>query len=319
MFLSPEVITVAILESIITLFATLAFVIALTIVKSWNSDRTTSYQYTLEKRGYLGSIIIKYMLGLKILLFLFYIFTLDKISFVIPGAMCAAGVVNADSLTTPLLFLKLLNLYLFFYWIIIDREDNENENQPYIKLKFQLFILFYLLLMVEIFLELYTLFGIDVKSVVDCCGAIFSDKDGSYIVKVLEMPKVLLLLFFYGSFLLLWLFRGMRNRYLFSLSNLLFLLIALMSLIAFFGTYIYELPTHHCPFCLLQEDYNYIGYFLYTVLFLGTFYGMLVGIFPLSEKREKSSYRYALFFNTLYTIIVSAYPLHYFYLNGVWL
>ncbi len=319
MFLSPEIITVAILDTLIVLFATLAFVVALAIVKSWNRDETTTYQYTLEKRAYLGSIIIKYMLSLKILLFLFYIFTLDKISFVLPGAMCAAGVVNADSLTTPLLFLKLLNLYLFFYWIVIDKEDSEDEQQPYIKLKFQFYIFLYLLLIVEIFLELYTLFGIDVKSVVDCCGAIFSDKDGSYIAKVLEMPKEFLLLLFYGSFLFMWLSKGVQNRYLFSLSNLLFLLIALMSLIAFFGTYIYELPTHHCPFCLLQEDYNYVGYFLYAVLFLGTFYGMLVGIFPLREKREKSSYRYSLFFNTLYTLIISAYPLHYFYVNGVWL
>ncbi len=29
------------------------------------------------------------------------------------------------------------------------------------------------------------------------------------------------------------------------------------------------------PFCLLQSDYYYIGYILYTLLFLGTLYGLL--------------------------------------------
>jgi hypothetical protein len=319
MFLSPEIISLAILDAITALFATVAFIVALGIAKSWDINQTTSYQYSLEKQAYLGSVIIKYILGLKILLFLFYIFTLDKISFVLPGAMCAAGVVNADPITTPLLFLKVLNLYLFFYWIVIDKEDSEDEKQPYTQKKFQFFILLYLLLMVEIFLELYTLFGIDVKSIVDCCGAIFSDKDGSYIAQVLEMPKELLLSLFYGSFFLMWLAKGIKNKYLFSVSNLLFLLIALISLIAFFGTYIYELPSHHCPFCLLQEDYYYIGYLLYALLFLGTFYGMLIGVFSLKKEREESSYKYSLIFNTLYTVIVSYYPIHYFYMNGVWL
>lgn len=319
MFLSPEIITLAILDTISTLFASVAFIIAFTIAKSWDTQKTTSYQYRLEKRAYLGAIIIKYMLILKIFLFLFYIFTLDKISFVIPGAMCAAGVVNADPLSTPLLFLKVLNLYLFFYWIMIDKEDTEDEKQPYTKVKFQFFLLLYLLLMIEIFLEVYTLFGIDVKSVVDCCGAIFSDKDGSYIATVLDMPKGVLLSLFYSSYLFIWISKRVNNRYMFSLSNLFFLLISLISLIAFYGTYIYELPTHHCPFCLLQEDYSYVGYLLYALLFLGTFYGMLVGVFHLKMQREQSSYRLSLFFNTLYVLIVSAYPLHYFYLNGVWL
>ncbi len=35
------------------------------------------------------------------------------------------------------------------------------------------------------------------------------------------------------------------------------------SLVSFIGVYVYELPTHHCPFCLLQREYGYLGYALY--------------------------------------------------------
>jgi hypothetical protein len=38
------------------------------------------------------------------------------------------------------------------------------------------------------------------------------------------------------------------------------------------------MPTHHCPFCLLQREYGYIGYLLYTALFGSAVSGMGAGI-----------------------------------------
>ncbi|MCD8478146.1 MAG: hypothetical protein LRY68_09925, partial [Sulfurospirillum sp.] len=52
-----------------------------------------------------------------------------------------------------------------------------------------------------------------------------------------------------------------KNSAVYLFSNLLFLFFAIVSLILFFSTYVYELPTHHCPFCLLQSDYYGVGYF----------------------------------------------------------
>ncbi len=40
-----------------------------------------------------------------------------------------------------------------------------------------------------------------------------------------------------------------------------------VAIISFISLYFYELPTHHCPFDLLQREYNYIGYPLYLSLF----------------------------------------------------
>ena len=38
------------------------------------------------------------------------------------------------------------------------------------------------------------------------------------------------------------------------------------------------MPTHHCPFCLLQKEYGFIGYPLYLSLFSATILGTGVGI-----------------------------------------
>jgi hypothetical protein len=48
-------------------------------------------------------------------------------------------------------------------------------------------------------------------------------------------------------------------------------------MISFICLYIYELPTHHCPFCILQKEYGYVGYVLYIALFGGGVAGMGAG------------------------------------------
>jgi len=55
-------------------------------------------------------------------------------------------------------------------------------------------------------------------------------------------------------------------------------IIALVSVVSFISLYIYELPTHHCPFCIIMEDYHYIGYLLYLLLFGAVVSGIGVGI-----------------------------------------
>ena len=51
-----------------------------------------------------------------------------------------------------------------------------------------------------------------------------------------------------------------------------------VAVISFISLYFYQLPTHHCPFDLLQGDYNYIGYPLYLSLFAAGITGAGTGV-----------------------------------------
>jgi hypothetical protein len=76
----------------------------------------------------------------------------------------------------------------------------------------------------------------------------------------------------------LWFYIKGRGGYLFAgLSGVQFL-IAVTSILSFISLYVYELPTHHCPFCLLQREYGYVGYLLYVALLGSTITGMGVGL-----------------------------------------
>jgi hypothetical protein len=319
MFLTPEIITLTIVNTLLFLFATIAFFNAVKIVRFYDRDATSEYQYDLEKKSYLSATIIKFIFYLKIPLFIFFVYTLDDLSNILPGAMCAAGVVNATVYGTPLLFLKIINLYIFALWIVLNAEDMQYESQPYVKEKFLLYVFAYALLVAEIIMQTTMFASMDVNSVVDCCGKIFSTTAQTYLAMILGAPKELLLGLFYGLYILILAAFVLKNRYIYALANLFFVAFSLITLIAFFGTYIYEQPSHHCPFCLLQRDYNYIGYLLYIVLFLGTFFGIVNGVIGFAEDKKRIFFKRSLVFNTLYILLVSYFPLAYYLKNGVWL
>lgn len=322
MILSPEVLTIIILNSIFLLFGSVSFLLSVKIFFNWDINSTSKKQYQLETQSFLTATIIKYILFVKILLFIFFIFTLDKISNVLTGAMCAAGVVDATSYGIYLLLFKLINIYFFGFWLVIHNFDLKTENLKYTKLKFGFYLFIYFLLLFEIILEITMFSSIDVDKLVSCCGTLYSNSEGSYLSSVFFEYGNHILIGFYLCFALLLIFYKLKNDYFYIIFNLVFLILAIISLILFFGTYVYELPTHHCPFCMLQKEYHYVGYILYALLFLGTFFGFIIGIVNLVLKIQidtKKYYKYSIIFLTLYLIIVSAYPAIYYLKNGVFL
>ena len=319
MILTPEVLAIMILNVIFAFFGIIAFVLSVKIFLGWNLDSVSQSQYRLEKQSFLTATIIKYIFIVKVPLFLFFIFTLDKISNVLTGAMCAAGVVDATAYGTNLFILKIINLYLFAYWLVLNSEDVKHENQPYTKMKFGIFIVAFFLFISELVVEGVMFNSIDVDKMVSCCGTLYSSSATSAISSIFSIDTTVLLSLFYGNFLLIVLLYFLKQRYLFAISNLFFIIISIMSLITFFGTYIYELPTHHCPFCFLQSDYYYVGYLIYALLFMGTFYGLIVGFIQVSQENRDKNYRKSLIFNTLYVILLSSFVMIYYIKNGVWL
>ncbi|SFP87842.1 hypothetical protein [Hydrogenimonas thermophila] len=318
--LSPDVIAILILDTIFFIFASLAFIISIQIVRKWEIEATTQLQYILEKRAYLVATIIKYIFYFKLPLFLYFIYTLDMLSNILPGAMCAAGVTNATIYGMPLFMVKIFDLYLFGFWLVVNYIDMKKPDYPFTKLKFLFFILIFPILAIETVLEILHVGGINPQVIVSCCGTLFSAAKSSSVSIFINLPNYLILSIFYANFLLIFLSYLYKKAFLTALFNAIFIPVAIVSLIVFFSTYIYEMPHHHCPFCLLQSDYNYIGYFLYITLFGGTFFGISAYISEkLSYKTSKKWIKISMILDTLYVILVSYFPVSFYFKNGVWL
>ena len=119
--------------------------------------------------------------------------------------------------------------------------------------------------------------------ITSCCGSLFSTETGGLASEMTALPSYPMKVVFYLS-MALTLFSGAyyyfreKGVYLFACASGLNFFISLASIISFISVYFYELPTHHCPFCLLQKEYGYIGYALYAALLGGTISGVGVGM-----------------------------------------
>ncbi len=318
-FLSNGVIVFLFIETLLLILLSVAFINVLTILKSWNFEATTTKQYILEKRSYLVLLIIFFTLSFKIILLPYFAYMIDTLSDVVPGAMCAAGVINANKYGVWLLWLKIFILFLVGIWIILNHYDLKAENYPFFKKKLWLFILIFALIAGESVLDILYLKNISTKSIVSCCSSIYGASGISNPIPF-DLHVNELLALFYLLFTLSITTAIYRFKFFSLLSNIAFLYIAYYAVVYFFGTYIYELPTHLCPFCMLQSGYYYIGYFIWGTLFLGTFFGMSVSIIEyLTDIDLSRLFRYSIIFNTTFILICSTYVLLYYIKNGVFL
>ncbi len=318
LFLSNQVLIYLFSETLLYVLALIAFIGAIGILKDWDFSTTSVKQYQLEKKAYLIILIIIFSLIFKILLVPYFAYTIDKLSTIVPGAMCAAGVIGANDYGNPLLLIKISILFLIGIWMIVNHEDLKAINYPFFKEKFWFFVLIFILLSVEFYLDITYFLNISLEQPVSCCSVIFGISGSNELPFGLSIT--LLLTLFYLLYILNIVLSLQKNTYLLFTSSILFLYISYSSVNHFFGTYIYELPTHKCPFCMLQSEYYFIGYFLWTLLFLGVFFGVSNFILKILLKYElESAYRYSRIFNTLFVILCTAYPIIYYIRNGVWL
>ena len=315
---SPYVQTLFIVETIILIMSFIALFWAIKLFVDFDQSKTTSYQYSLNKKSYLISTIVMFTLAVKLPLFLFFVWVMDSLSLIVPGAMCAAGIVSASELGTWMLGIKIINLFSLSLWLLLHNQDKNSKDYPFTKLKFGIFQILFVMLGIEFVLMMAHFSKITTDVPVLCCSVLFEQNTNTAVS--LLYNEWLILGLFYGLFFIYALLGILRKAFAFGISASIWMLVCIHALIRFFSSYVYELPTHKCPFCLLQSDYMYIGYVIYILMFIGAFSAVGVSVLKLL-KRDISIkwYRVSLIANTLLLLIMSAYPIVYYIRNGVWL
>lgn len=316
--LTNGVIALLFTEMILFALASVAFVWGLKIYNHWDFESLTSSQYLLEKKNYFTTTVVLFVLGVKFALLPLFAHIVDGLSDIVPGAMCGAGVISANEYGMPIFIIKLLVLFLGVCWGIANTIDLQN-NYAYTKRKYELFFGIFLLLTLEFLLQGLYFTHISLESPVMCCSVIYGASDSGsslpFSLNTISLSTIFGVLY-------VMLLIALINK----LKTLSFILGALFFYFGYYfvlhvvGIYVYELPTHICPFCMLQREYFYVGYLLWGSLFLGSFFAMAPLVLEgLIHQESKRSFTIALLFNLLLAII-SAYFIFGFYLkNGVWL
>jgi hypothetical protein len=308
-FLSPEVFIELFIEFILLLVVTFTLFQTLYVLRYYLEDSTTELQYKLEQKSYLIGVVVTIVLSIKIVLIPFFAYSMQELSSLVSGAMCAAGVINSNSYGTGLLFLKLLILFFALIWLLLNKADFHMKKSRYFRKKLWLFMFLYLLILLEFIgsLKFFTLIEID--NPVVCCSVIYT-KISNPIPFNLSITQLLILFYSLYFIVIYSAYKNKKNFLIFS--SLFFVYSSYYALVYFFATYIYELPTHKCPYCMLQKDYYYVGYFIYITLFLGIY-----SVLKVSFDSTNSNFNKVILFFSIFVLILSSYFLIYIIKNGV--
>jgi hypothetical protein len=289
------------------------------ILRRWDLHSGSEVQLNLERRTYLVSTLVANALVIQILSLFLFIFTADGLHTQFVGAMCAAGSLAANSFGYPTLLMKVATCLVAGVWLVLHRADIQGHDYPLIRPKYVLLLLLVPMVLLEAWLQLRYLTGLRADVMTSCCGSLFGQGRPGFAADLASLPPRIMQPTFWGTFgaLLLagfLLLRLRRGAAVFSALSLAFLLVAVAALISFFCLYIYELPSHHCPFCLLQREYWFVGYPLYATLLGGAIAGLGVGILAPFRARKSLSEalprmqahltRTALILAVLFTLIV---------------
>jgi len=315
----PAVMSLLLSSAMITIMSLYASYYGLKIILKWDMGSGSELQLSLERRTYLISTVIGYTLFFQILSFFLLIYTSDSIHNLFTGAMCAAGSLGANRFGYPLLILKLSNAIMSGIWLTFNYLDNKGYDYPLIKWKYRLLLLLSALLTVETLLQYSYFANLKADLITSCCGALFSPEKRGIAGELAALPaKSAMVLFtvFFTAYLVSGLYSVIRGRgwYLFAVGATGQFLVSIAALISFISLYFYELPTHHCPFCILQQEYSYSGYLLYGLLIGGgisggaagaaekfTSMGTLATIIPQFQRRAALA---SMIFNTVFVLIV---------------
>lgn len=298
------------------------FIKALPLQKSWDFNKSDKRQYENEKVLHLLSTVIHFILYFKIALTLYLFYMIDSLTPFIKAAMCGVGVLNATNAGWELIGLKIFMLFAFLLWISLDKTDKQMLNYPYAKMKIGFYFFIFVLLLLEIVTDYAVIFSLDTQKVVSCCSVTFSNTN---VVGSIVLPgwKVIASIFAASAFLhILFLNLSFLKYQIFTMLSfvfsVLFIVIGIFSIIYFISPYIYENPSHTCPFCILQKEYYYVGYLLYITVFLGSYYGVESAFKKVLLKQELYEQRVkALLFSLLFVLLCIWFIFSYIYTNGV--
>jgi len=285
-------------------------------VTRWDFGAFTQRQFALERRAYLVMTILLFLVGMKIFLLPYFVFTVDDLAVLVPGAMCAAGVISANDYGLNLLFLKLVIVFGLILWLALNRYDLAQKDYPILRPKTWIFLGIFVLLGVELWWDVMYFTHIDIHQPTSCCSALFGQLEGANPLPF-GLSRGMLLVLFYLLYALAVVVTLAGQPWLVLPVLGLFVAVAYYAVVYFFGTYIYALPTHKCPFCMFQPEYYYVGYLIWGSLFGGVFLGAVAAIERLWLKRSDRAWeRWSLGLLSFFVLLSSGYVAVYYLMHG---
>ncbi|MCX7897709.1 MAG: hypothetical protein N2441_07540 [Rhodocyclaceae bacterium] len=292
MIFQPAILALILAAVLSLAMLTGAFPFAVQVIRHWDVTSGSERQLMLERRTYLFSTLVAFVCLLQLFSTLLYVFTADKLAVMFVGAMCAVGSLNVNPFGFPTLYLQLSIFFLAAIWLVLNHADNQARDYPLVRIKYAYLIALWPFLAANLWLMLSYFLALKADVITSCCGSLFSEGSSALAAEISTLAPLPAMAIFFGGLLFAigaafwhWRLGGDFSGYLTTVGAASGFAAALIGILSFLSLYIYEHPHHHCPFCILQPEYGYLGYALYLPLFAATASGLAVGVLRLFSRR----------------------------------
>ena len=255
---------------------------AVDVIRHWDISSGSERQLALERRTYLMSTLLVFVLATQLLALLLFVFNADKMAPMFVGAMCAVGTFNVNPYGFPALIAQIAVFFLAAMWLAVNHFDIQAPDYPLVRVKYTLLLVMAPALVAAFALQLQYFLGLKADVITSCCSRVFSANAKGLSGDLAVLPPVPSMIAFFIALLVAVAMAGyavarQHGGYFVAFTSAVAFVAALAGILSFLSLYIYEHPHHHCPFCVLQAEYRYQGYWLYVPLFVATAAGLGAG------------------------------------------
>ncbi|PLX35987.1 MAG: hypothetical protein C0606_18070 [Hyphomicrobiales bacterium] len=292
MIFHPPILALILASVLTTAMVVWASLFGVRVVRSWDITSGSQKQLELERKTYLVSTLITFVMAVELVSLFLFVFNADRMAVMFVGAMCAVGTLNVDPYGFPALYLKIGVFFAAVVWLMVNFADSQGKDYPLIRFKYGLLVGIAPLVVAAAVVQFLYFYNLQGDVITSCCSKVFTPKVDGIAAQMAGMDAAqslwLLGAGYVVTFALAALFlKTGRGATLFALSGAALFMLGLTAVVSAISLYVYEHPHHHCPFCLLKAEYNYFGYALYIPLFGGTALALASGI--LSPFRKVAS------------------------------
>jgi hypothetical protein len=281
--LRPGVLSLLLASAIVVGLLAYAARWGLAIARRWDLTSGSAAQLALERRTSLVSVLVAWVMALELVSLFLLVYTADGLAPLFTGAMCAAGSLQANEHGYPALLLKLLAFVLAGLWLVVNHVDRQAEDYPLVRTTYRLLLAVAPVLLAGSWLQARYFLELRPEVITSCCGSLFGREGGGIGSDLAALPARPTAVAFVATLAgtvaagaVAW--RWGRGGWLLGALSALALPVSIVALVSVLSPYLYELPTHHCPFCLLQREYGWVGYPFYATLLGGSVAGMGAGV-----------------------------------------
>jgi hypothetical protein len=316
---------------------------AFQIVTQWVPQSAKREQIQLERKAETARLSAKFSLAVFFLSTALLIIGITNVfPEIVPGAMCGTGVLQAtDGLAGRALMVRFFVFFIMALWLTYEKLNLSRPDAPLTMYNSRVLLLalpFFLLAVITTFRGILR---IDSHQPVDCCAVVYDQFH--YLAaarQIAGIPNI----FWVGTFWMLttlmllcavWSLKtkrthGEKATGSLAVITVIWVSIAVVTLVRVYAAYFYQVLHHHCPWCLFLPEHKFVGVPLFGALIIITLEGPISylavkaaanypDLLPGARRRSRLAALRLLLAAVAYTGMVALPAIYWRLLYGVWL